>query len=151
MTRLEFAQKAVVMDGDRILLVRKSDQDPYHPGKWELPGGRMKESDDLDTHLVREVFEETGLTVTVAPDRPIDVWLWHMAWNGEPVRVVALSRYCGLAKLAALRPQRECDDFLSEQRWVPRDELPSLDIIPSQRPTIELVVKETASCRPAVE
>jgi 8-oxo-dGTP pyrophosphatase MutT (NUDIX family) len=151
MTRLEFAQKAVVMDGDRILLVRKSDQDPYHPGKWELPGGRMKESDDLDTHLVREVFEETGLTVTVAPDRPIDIWLWHMAWHGEPVRVVAFSRYCRLAKRAALKPQRECDDFLSEQRWVPRDELPSLDIIPSQRPTIELVAKEAASCRPAFE
>jgi 8-oxo-dGTP pyrophosphatase MutT (NUDIX family) len=109
----------------------------------------MKDSDDLDTHLVREVFEETGHVVTVAPDRPIDVWLWHMAWHGEPVRVVAFSRYCRLAKVAPRRPQREHDDFLSEQRWVPRDELPTLDIIPSQRPTIELVVKEAVSCRPA--
>lgn len=138
MVRLEFAQKAVVTDGDKVLLVRKSQDDPHNPGKWDLPGGRMKGSEDIDAHIIREVLEETGLTVS--PGRPIHLWSWEMSWSGEAVRVVAVSRYCELTSSPAQSLRREEDDYLSEQRWVARDELLSLDIIPSQLPTINLVV-----------
>jgi 8-oxo-dGTP pyrophosphatase MutT (NUDIX family) len=89
---LQFAQKAVVLSGDRILLVRKSAEDPNIPGRWDLPGGRMKESEGVDEHLAREVLEETGFLVT--PGRIIDLWSWDMSWNGQNVRVLAVSRYC---------------------------------------------------------
>ncbi len=140
MTRLEFAQKAVVTDGDKVLLVRKSKDDPNNPGKWDLPGGRMKDSEDIDAHLTREVLEETGLTVS--PGKPIHLWSWEMSWNGENVRVIAISRYCTLTTQSARSTQWEDDDFLAEQRWVPRSELLSLDIIPSQLPTISLITQE---------
>lgn len=64
MSRLEFAQKAVVVNHGKVLMLRKSSDDPYYPGRWDLPGGRMKDSEDVDTHLVREVLEETGLVVS---------------------------------------------------------------------------------------
>lgn len=139
--RLEFAQKAVITDGDKILLVRKSSEDPNNPGRWELPGGRMKDREDVDAHIAREVREETGLCVT--PGRPIHLWSWEMSWNGEQLRVLAVSRYCDLESSVAQELQHEPDDFLAEQRWVPRSELLSLDIIPSQLSTINLVVNET--------
>ena len=145
MARLEFAQKAVVVDGDKILLVRKSTDDPHNPGKWELPGGRMKGSEDVDAHIMREVLEETGHTVT--PGRPIHVWSWEMSWSGEDVRVIAVSRYCNLASSLTQALSREEDDYLSDQQWVPRKELLSYDIIPSQLPTIKLVVEDDA-CDP---
>jgi 8-oxo-dGTP pyrophosphatase MutT (NUDIX family) len=145
MARLDFAQKAVVIDGDRVLLVRKSKDDPHNPGKWDLPGGRMKGSEDVDAHLVREVLEETGLTVS--PGRPINLWSWEMSWNGEEVRVIAVSRYCDLTSSPVQASRREEDDYLSEQQWVSRKELLSFDIIPSQLPTINLVAQDDA-CHP---
>jgi 8-oxo-dGTP pyrophosphatase MutT (NUDIX family) len=147
MPRIEFAQKAVVTDGDKVLMLRKSDQDPHNPGRWDLPGGRMKDSEDVDAHLAREVLEETGLTVS--PGSPIHLWDWDMAWHGEAVHVVAVSRYCQLEPTAAVAQQREHDDFLGELQWIPCHELLTLDIIPSQLPTIERVVQEASSCRSA--
>lgn len=140
MMRLEFAQKAVVTDGDKVLLVRKSKDDPNNPGKWDLPGGRMKGSEDLDAHLMREVLEETGLTVS--PGKPIHAWSWEMSWNGEDVRVIAISRYCTLTSRPIQDAQRESDDYISEQSWISREKALSLEIIPSQIPTISIVAQE---------
>jgi 8-oxo-dGTP pyrophosphatase MutT (NUDIX family) len=135
--QLQFAQKAVVTDGDKILLVRKSNADPNNPGKWELPGGRLQGSEDLDEHVVREVLEETGFTVLPGP--PVDLWSWEMRWDGEQVRVIAFSRRCTLKSRSAVGHQRQPDDYLCEQRWFRYADLPTIDIIPSQVPTIRQV------------
>jgi 8-oxo-dGTP pyrophosphatase MutT (NUDIX family) len=145
MPRLEFAQKAVVVDDeDQVLMLRKSGEDPYFPGRWDLPGGRMKDSEDVDTHLIREVLEETGLHVSPV-GAPIHLWSWVMEWHGEPVSVVAVSRYCRLRPPRPASPTRELDDYLCEQRWFPRQALLDLDVIPSQRPTIQRVVQQATS------
>ncbi len=138
MTAVQFAQKAVVTNNDKILLVRKAKDDPNNPGLWELPGGRLKESEDVDDHMIREVLEETGFTI--CPGALIHLWSWDMPWHGEQVRVVAVSRYCTLAPVAKVKFNRETDDYLAEQRWFSKSDLLDLDIIPSQLPTIQMVV-----------
>jgi 8-oxo-dGTP pyrophosphatase MutT (NUDIX family) len=141
MMRLQFAQKAVVVNEGRALLVRKTGSDPHNPGRWDLPGGRIKAADEsLDEHLRREVWEETGLSV--APGRPISLWFWDMVSDGEPVRVIAASRYCTVESGTIDDSNRERDDHLDECLWVPLSELLNYDVIPSQRPTITAVVEE---------
>ncbi len=141
MTAVQFAQKAVVTNNGQILLVRKSDKDPNNPGMWELPGGRLKDSEELGPHMVREVLEETGLSV--CPGQLIDLWSWRMSWRGEHVRVIAVSRYCTLSQVKKqTEPTREVDDYLAEQRWFDLSDVLMQDIIPSQLPTIEMVVKD---------
>lgn len=44
---------------------------------WEMPGGRVEESEDLLTALEREIAEETGCRVTVG--RP----LWFDALRAD--------------------------------------------------------------------
>jgi 8-oxo-dGTP diphosphatase len=139
---VQFAQKAVVQDNGKVLMVRKSEDDPNYPGQWELPGGRLKDAEMLSNHMVREVLEETGLTVVPGP--PIDLWSWDMSWHGEHVRVVAVSRYCTLVPAAPAELRREADDYLIEQQWFSTADLLALDIIPSQRPTIEKVVHSSS-------
>jgi 8-oxo-dGTP diphosphatase len=56
---------AVILDGDRVLLVRRR-QEPLK-GAWSLPGGVVEVGETLDSALAREVLEETGLSIEVGP------------------------------------------------------------------------------------
>lgn len=47
----------------RVLLVKRGR--PPREGAWSLPGGRVEGTETLEAAIVREVLEETGLTVRV--------------------------------------------------------------------------------------
>ena len=36
-----------------------------HPHKWEFPGGKVEENEDLETCLKREILEELGVEIEV--------------------------------------------------------------------------------------
>ena len=55
---------AVVIDGGKVLLVRRGHE-PLK-GEWSLPGGALELGETLQQGVVREVLEETGLTVVPA-------------------------------------------------------------------------------------
>ncbi len=59
---------AVVIHEGRVVLIRRG-KDPLR-GRWVIPGGTVEAGETLHEALVREVQEETGLTV-----RPRDVVL----------------------------------------------------------------------------
>ena len=67
-TELRPSVAAVVRDGEgKILLQRRSDN-----GLWGLPGGSVEIGESVTAAVVREVREETGLSVRV--DRLIGVY-----------------------------------------------------------------------------
>lgn len=53
----------VVFEGGKILFIKRKT--PVFKGYWALPGGRMKEGETAEEAVVREIKEETGLTVKV--------------------------------------------------------------------------------------
>jgi 8-oxo-dGTP pyrophosphatase MutT (NUDIX family) len=60
--QIKIGSSAIILDETRrkILLTRRTDN-----GRWCLPGGAMDAGESLEECCVREVWEETGLTVRV--------------------------------------------------------------------------------------
>ncbi|WP_067904746.1 NUDIX hydrolase [Nocardia vaccinii] len=54
---------AVVRHDGKVLLLQRPEDD-FMGGIWELPSGKVEPGESLDQALIREVKEETGLSVT---------------------------------------------------------------------------------------
>lgn len=63
----QFVVGAVVQHGDKILLLKRPDDD-FMGGIFELPSGKVEPGETLDQALAREVREESGLVVTEIRD-----------------------------------------------------------------------------------
>jgi ADP-ribose pyrophosphatase YjhB (NUDIX family) len=59
--RPEVCVGAVVIDADRLLMVRRGHPPAF--GEWSVPGGRVEAGETLAEAVVREVAEETGLEI----------------------------------------------------------------------------------------
>ena len=58
----EVASCFIIDEQNRFLIVRRSDTDWWRPLHWEIPGGKIDDTDETANHAaIREVQEETGL------------------------------------------------------------------------------------------
>jgi 8-oxo-dGTP pyrophosphatase MutT (NUDIX family) len=56
--------KAVIIDSkERVLFLKRSNYLKKFAGDWDLPGGHIKQDEDLLSGLEREVLEESGLEI----------------------------------------------------------------------------------------
>lgn len=49
----------------KILILKRSTDSKTNSGKWELPGGKVDQGESFDQALIREVYEETNLKITL--------------------------------------------------------------------------------------
>jgi ADP-ribose pyrophosphatase YjhB (NUDIX family) len=105
------AVQALVEREGMLLLVRRA-LDPGR-GKWDLPGGFLREGEHPVDGLLRELQEETGLDVALGPF----VGAWLDPYEG---RTVLGLTYAATAGSGA---GRAADD-VAELAWFRPDELP---------------------------
>jgi len=123
----------VILDGDRILLSMRGK--PPSEGKWGLPGGAVEVGETVEEALIREVLEETG--VTVKPTRLITFLdSIHRDDDGGVRYHYVLFEYLCEYISGEVSPSSDAPDA----RWVNLGELDSLDIMPSTRRFIEKVL-----------
>jgi 8-oxo-dGTP diphosphatase len=105
---------AVIVDEDRVLLVRRGTEPML--GKWTLPGGMLEVGESLTAGVIREVREETGLTV-----EPVELveLLDRIHRDGERVRYhYVIADYLCRVVDGELKAASDADAV----RWVERPE-----------------------------
>jgi len=124
---LRLSVKIIVRDdAGRCLLLKRSTGSKGNPGKWELPGGKIDPGESLDEALLREVAEETGLTISIqgvvgAAESELPAW-----------KVVYLILE-GRVESGEVGLSEEHDDYV----WVDPQKLPTMDLADQFRPFAE--------------
>lgn len=150
-----FAQKAFILKDDRLLGVRRDSNDVHHPLHWEVPGGRLEAGEDLDEHLAREVFEESGVRIT--PGEPFFIWKWNIKRHSPdaPETIIAVARVCSAVTTELRTSGRVEGDNLDFVEWIPLSKVWDYEWIPNMLPVLDAFLakarrpseKGTADCK----
>ena len=122
---------AVVVDDGRVLLVRRGNE-PLK-GHWTLPGGLVELGEPLLDGVVREVREETGLTV-----EPVELIELIDRIHREDERVryhYVIADYLCRVTAGALRAASDADAV----RWVERAEWNSHRVLDLDPITVQVI------------
>ena len=125
-----FTNMCMIRDGDRVLLQDRND--PAWPGA-AFPGGHVEEGESFADAVIREVREETGLTVS-AP-RLVGVKDWYAEGRRYAVLLYRAERFSG-----TLRSSPE-----GEVRWVALAELPNEKLAADMGDMLRVFLEEDLS------
>ena len=118
------AARAIILRDDKLLLVNA-----YPDGKsdlWCAPGGGVERGASLPDNLVREVYEETGLRVSVGA--PCLINEFHDPTSG--FHQVDLYFRCKIVDGDLSRDWRDPEGIVSERRFVSREDMATLRVKP---------------------
>lgn len=102
----------VFNDNGQILMVKRSDNDDFMPGVYELPGGGTEFLEDPAESLQRELKEECGIEVEVG--LPLTTWSFVMPHEGVEKHTVEIIYHCKVCKDQEVKLSHEHSDY----RWV---------------------------------
>ena len=122
---------AAVMDGDRLLLTRRSDN-----GEWCMPGGGVDPGERPAEAAVREVLEETGLSVRVTGLVGVysdpDVVVVYP--DGNRVQVLGV-----VFRAEVVSGRAGCSPEVTEVGWFTAAQAAQLTVIAGHRPLLPVV------------
>jgi 8-oxo-dGTP diphosphatase len=119
--------KVIIHDDDgRCLLLKRSMSSRGNPGKWEPPGGKVDAGENLEEGLLREVSEETGLTISLRR-------VLGAAESESPEKRVAYLILEGNMESGQVHLSSEHDDFV----WVDPQDLIKFDIAEQFHPFLK--------------
>jgi 8-oxo-dGTP diphosphatase len=124
--------RALITDEQgRLLLIQRSKESKFFGGLWEVPGGKVELGETFGQALVREVKEETGLTIALEGLAGVTEFLIE----SKNISVVALYM---TTRLLSEKQEQEALQWLSLSQFPPAESLtPSLNgILPQLRKEI---------------
>ena len=118
----------VEADGKYLMLHRVKKQNDLNEGKWIGIGGKFEEAESPEECLLREVKEETGLTLTSYRLRGI-VTFAAQKWETEYMYLYTATGFRGEVK--------DCDEGVLQ--WQEAADIPSLPLWEGDRVFLQLL------------
>ncbi len=109
----------------KFLLVKRSDNDSFLPGDWEIPGGKLEYGEVAENGAVREVYEETGLKVKI--EYLLATWEYEGVYND--IQYVQLDFLCTPIDDSDVKLSEEHSDYA----WITFDQLDNYDMTPEMK------------------
>ena len=130
--KLFVATKAFITHNGKVLVLRESSkyEDGTNTNKYDVAGGRMEPGQKFDDSLLREVREETGLTVTIG--KPFFVSEWRPTVRGERWQIVGIFFIC-----EAQSDQVTLSDDHDDYKWIDPREYKNSGLIENLWPAFE--------------
>lgn len=126
------ATTALIIFKEKVLLLRESSKylDGTNSGKYDLVGGRVEPGQRFDESLLREIKEETGLSVQIG--RPFFTNEWRPIVRGEQWQVVGTFFEC-FAETDNVIPSQDHDEYV----WINPNDHAKLNLIEDLKPVFE--------------
>ncbi len=118
-------------DGAYLMLHRVRKAVDVNRDKWVGIGGKFEEGESPEDCILREVREETGLTLTRFRYRGIVTFVSDR-WPGEYMHLFTADRWTG--------ELRDCDEGVLE--WVPKEKIPQLPCWAGDAIFLDLISRE---------
>ncbi len=130
--KLFLATKAFITHDGKVLILRESSKykDGTNTNKYDVAGGRMEPGQKFDESLLREVREETGLSVIIG--KPFFVSEWRPVVRGEQWQIVGIFFICE-AQSGQVTLSQDHDDY----KWIDPKEYKRFNIIENLIPAFE--------------
>jgi len=110
----------------RVLICRRGGQDAF-AGKWEFPGGKLREGESPEEALVRELEEELDIRVAGESLQWIET-VRHTYANGPHVEL----HFFGVPRFEG-EPVNRC---FGAMEWVPPSRMEEFDFLEADRPLV---------------
>ena len=117
--------------GHTLLLHRVKKENDLNRDKWIGVGGKFEDKESPEECLLREVREETGLTLTRYRLRGIVTFVSDR-WETEYMHLFTADRFTGTLT--------DCDE--GELCWVPDAEIPALPTWAGDRIFLDLIARD---------
>lgn len=121
MTKFVVAAHGVIHRDGKILTTHRAADDDYMANLWDFPGGKVDAGETPEEGLVREISEETGLTVEIGEIEHVYTNLAEL----PEVQYVLLVYRCSFVSGEVTLEPKEHQDF----EWVEVDQLRERDVI----------------------
>jgi len=130
------ATKAFIKHDGKILLLKESSkyEDGTNEGKFDVVGGRVEAGERFDTSLLREIKEETGLSVRIGKVFFVDEWRPKV--RDEEWQIVGIYFEC-FSDSDSVQLSKDH----SEHIWIDPKEYKNYDIFDGLDPTFEEYLK----------
>ncbi|MBE6650905.1 MAG: 8-oxo-dGTP diphosphatase [Ruminococcaceae bacterium] len=119
-------------DEKYLMLHRIKKENDLNHDKWVGVGGKFEDKESPEECVIRETFEETGLTLTDFDYRGIVTFVSDI-WETEYMHLFIGKEYTGEIK--------ECDEGILE--WVPKSDVKNLPLWEGDKIFFDLLEKDT--------
>ncbi|HNV96990.1 MAG TPA: WecB/TagA/CpsF family glycosyltransferase [bacterium] len=139
----------IINDKNEILIIKNI----YDKSYYKFPQGGVEKNEDEKDSLLREIYEETGLTKLkiIGLSSHLSSYYWPMDWSHSKIteeRKKYNEKFCGQKQTIYFLRTTENEEFNSQEKdevidhkWVKKDELAKY-IVPIKKNILDIVLKE---------